>query len=127
MANRVAAIHEGSEPPQWRCVDTKINPADDASKGLNGDQMLENERWLYGPSFLKKSKEFWLSQPTNIPQLANDDEIKKEVHVHQVTVHESPVDKFFQRYSSWYKLKKAAALLRFKIYIMSNMEVKMRG
>ena len=31
IANRVQVIHEASEPSQWRYVETKLNPADDAS------------------------------------------------------------------------------------------------
>ena len=34
VANRVALIHDGSSPDQWRYVNTELNPADDASRGL---------------------------------------------------------------------------------------------
>ncbi|XP_045118426.1 uncharacterized protein LOC123508647 [Portunus trituberculatus] len=35
VANRISAIHEESNPEQWRHVSSSINPADDASRGLN--------------------------------------------------------------------------------------------
>ncbi|XP_064635761.1 uncharacterized protein LOC135492944 [Lineus longissimus] len=54
VANRVAAIREGSVSHQWNYVPTGDNPADDASRGLAVDQFLKSERWIQGPSFLYK-------------------------------------------------------------------------
>ncbi|XP_077969271.1 uncharacterized protein LOC144423001 [Styela clava] len=48
VANRLAKIEEGSNALQWRYVPTDLNPADDASRGLSV-QSLMNERWLKGP------------------------------------------------------------------------------
>ena len=36
VANRIAMIHENSDPVQWRFVDTKRNPADHISRGIDG-------------------------------------------------------------------------------------------
>ena len=36
-----------------------INPADDAFKELKLDELLQNERWLKGTSFLRKSESEW--------------------------------------------------------------------
>ena len=36
VANRVAVIHELSEDRQWHYVPSQLNPADDASQGLDG-------------------------------------------------------------------------------------------
>ena len=35
VANRVQLIHDNSNTNQWHYVDTKSNPADDASRGLD--------------------------------------------------------------------------------------------
>jgi hypothetical protein len=48
VANRVAAIHDGSSVSQWRHIDTNLNPADDASRGLNAKEMLSRDRWSNG-------------------------------------------------------------------------------
>ena len=40
VANRVAVLHNGSDPSQWRHVETKVNPADDASRGLTADEFV---------------------------------------------------------------------------------------
>ena len=45
VANRVQAIRDHACPEQWRCVDTKDNPADDASRGLGANELIRSERW----------------------------------------------------------------------------------
>ena len=44
VANRVTAIHEDSKPEQWRHVNSALNPADDASRGLNGAELKSSCR-----------------------------------------------------------------------------------
>ena len=58
VANRIATIHEASSPHQWRYVPSDQNPADDASRGLSANDLLNATRWINGPEFLWKSKEF---------------------------------------------------------------------
>ena len=43
VANRVAAIHDVSEPKQWKHVASKENPADYASRGFY--DLREASRW----------------------------------------------------------------------------------
>ena len=52
VANRVSAIHEQSLPSQWRYVDTKLNPADDASRRISADDIVQSTCWIKGPDFL---------------------------------------------------------------------------
>ena len=51
VANHVQEIQDKSAARQWRYVDTKSNPADEASRGirLNG---LTKSKWILGPDFL---------------------------------------------------------------------------
>ena len=44
-------------------VPTHQNPADEASRGPDGDALLECESWRNGPEFLWKSQSEWPSQP----------------------------------------------------------------
>ena len=57
VANRISAIHDGSKPDQWRYVDTKLNPADDASRGISIDNLLNNTRLMKGPDFYGSLKD----------------------------------------------------------------------
>ena len=56
VENRVSTIREGSSPVQWRYVDSQSNPADDCSRGLSADEMLNQQRWSQGPAFLMQEE-----------------------------------------------------------------------
>ena len=52
VANRVQQNRDLTDPNSWFYVDTKSNPADEASRGLTAKQLVEGSRWLIGPEFL---------------------------------------------------------------------------
>lgn len=118
MANRVSQILDGSTPVQWRHVPTKLNPADDASRGLKVDALLAATCWKMGPSFLWEQEDNWPNQTTIVEELSSDDpEVKKTTLVGAVCKKEATVeiDEVFKRFSSWHDLKKFVAwILRFK-------------
>ena len=68
-SNRLTVIHDGSSPSEWHYVNRDDNPADDGSKGLKLDVMLNNDRWLKGPKFLWQDESHW---PGSIETLALD-------------------------------------------------------
>ena len=77
VANRVQLIRDCSRLNQWKYIDTKENPADDASRGLNGLALIEGKRWLQGPAFLWKPESEWPRQPRMVNQVpADDPEVK---------------------------------------------------
>ena len=115
VANRVQLIRNLSGPSQWRYVDTKENPADEASRGLDAKTLTEQQRWLSGPKFLWQPENEWPAQPLTHGEIPNEDvEVKKEVNVCATTITDpapaSTVTKLQQHYSSWYRLKKAVAV-----------------
>ena len=63
VANRLTTIHEFSTPAQWRYVNTELNPADMASRGLQPADELGLHKWIRGPDFLWKSEDNWPEQP----------------------------------------------------------------
>ena len=50
VANRVQTIRDHTSPDQWHYVDTKDNPADDASRGLGAGELFKSNRWWNGPN-----------------------------------------------------------------------------
>ena len=44
VANRLAVIHDGSHTSEWRYINTKLNPADHASRGLSADSLVKEEK-----------------------------------------------------------------------------------
>ena len=79
VANRVSVIREDSSPLQWRYIDTKSHPADDASRGVTADTFVQNDRWIKGPAFLSRPESDWMEHPRNTEELSEDDpEVKRE-------------------------------------------------
>ena len=53
VVNRVQQIREHTVPDQWKYIEGKKNPADEASRGLSPNDLLQSSRSLRGPpSFL---------------------------------------------------------------------------
>ncbi|XP_044182196.1 uncharacterized protein LOC122963003 [Acropora millepora] len=79
VANRVQTIRNLSDPSQWKYVDTKENPADDASRGLDAKALKQQQRWLRGPGFLWQPEKDWPAQPSSLGKVSNEDlEIKRQ-------------------------------------------------
>ena len=121
VANRIALIKDGSDPSQWNYIQTKMNPADDASRGIPVEDLTDKSRWINGPSFLWQSKETWQVTSTEHLKIEDDVELKKSVQSHSVMVEESCgiSELIFSKFSSWTKLKGAISwMLRFKHWLI---------
>ncbi len=79
--NRIAVIHDLSEVNQWRFVDSKHNPADDASRGLSIEPFLSSKRWFCGPEFLDTTHTI-----THLFKLSIPDGILHKVRTHRSTM-----------------------------------------
>ncbi|XP_074655650.1 uncharacterized protein LOC141909164 [Tubulanus polymorphus] len=123
VANRVGVIREHSEPSQWNFVDGKLNPADDASRGLSIDEMNRDCRWLKGPDFLWKTEESWPTQPDLGVVESSDVEVKRSSKACasscKLDLDNDVLMSYFALFSSWSHLKKSVAwILRFKRKLM---------
>ena len=115
VANRVQLIRNHSAPDQWSYVDTKENPADDASRGLDAKTLTEQQRWLTGPEFLWQPEKAWPVQPPSLGDIsAEDPEVKQQIDVFGTTIADpaplATVSKLLQHFSDWYRLKRAVAV-----------------
>ena len=54
VSHRVGEIHDESSPDQLRYVPTKLNPADQGTRGASVQELIKDDCWWYGPSFQKK-------------------------------------------------------------------------
>ena len=127
VTNRLAIITEYSSPTQWRFVPSADNNADDASRGMTATNLLENDRWLNGPSFMAKTEEHWPHQPEfKCQELESMAEVKKEKLIY-VSLDSEPsfLEELFGRYSSWHRLKKAVAWLARFAYFMQTKKKRM--
>lgn len=127
VAKRVEEIRENSRPEEWRHVPGTLNPADDASRGINPAEMTPDHRWLRGPEFLWQPESLWPN--------VRIEEIKKEASANFTDVEvalktsqpkprpESPVGEHTLQWminnsSDWDSLRrKVAWLIRFSYYV----------
>ena len=114
VANRLNVIQEATTVEQWRYVNSKLNPADDASRGLGEGELLNSNRWKSGPQFLWSDSSHWPVGPGKaVSELNNDCELKLAVNSHvTVSLKFDLVDELCTRYCSWFRLQKAVAWLR---------------
>ena len=118
VANRVAIMREMIDLSQWRYLNSKNNPADDASQGLSSDRFLTCKGWIKGLDFLLKAEEEW---PKFIldhnPLSSNDPDVKKDVAVNAITVNDSnnATQQLLSYFSDWNRLRISVAwFLRLK-------------
>ena len=113
VANRVGTIHQTSEPCQWRHVKSESNPADDATRGLTARELLSDNRWIKGATFLWEEDASWPAQPRLAEAPDSSPEVRREVSL--VMSQRAPcdgIDNLLQRYSSWFALRRAVAWLQ---------------
>ena len=80
VANRVQTIRDAANPYQWRYVESKRNPADDASCGLDGQELSPQCRWITGPNFFRLPESERPQLPGDLDDIPVDDpEVKKDL------------------------------------------------
>ena len=109
VTNRVKLIRDFTQPSQWRYVNTKCNPADCASRGMECKQLVEDSAWLKGPEFLRQPESEWTEQPSFVRE---SDEECEVVFTTSVECGNDMVDTLIEHYSSWYRLQRAVAIYR---------------
>ena len=127
VANRVAVIHGGSTTDQWRHVSSDLNPADDVTRGLSADDIVQNRRWISGLSFLHDDESKWPASQSVDDMSGDDLEVKKPIHLAaevylvEADATEPATDTLIEGYSSWYRLKRGVAMmLRVKRWLLSR-------
>lgn len=100
VANRVQQIR--TSPDQWRYGESSQNPADEASRGLDAQELIQSSSWWNGPDFLWKE-----SDPReSIESPPDDPEVKQ---VLSFATHIQEYDTLLKRseyFSEWHRAKK---------------------
>lgn len=97
VANRLKEIRECTDYSEWYWVDSKNNPADDASRYV--PSALDNDsRWFNGPYFLYLPQESW---PLSYPETHVDssDDIIEKVTLFSSSEESSFIN--FDHFRSW--------------------------
>lgn len=124
VANRVSAIRERSSPVQWRYVEMKLNPADDASRGISVETITKSNRWSKGPCFLWQDEENWPKRPAALDDEGGEEpcatEERKATFISLAHPTKPDINKAFECFPSWFQLKKCVAwILRYKDNLLS--------
>nr|XP_027237831.1 uncharacterized protein LOC113828955 [Penaeus vannamei] len=104
-----------SSASAWRYVDTKSNPADLASRGLDVDTFLTSEMWIRGPRFLHEPESSWPQVPEDVKHGSLEDDVEVKVSVmvcETVTTVMSFIEEFASRFSNWQKFVRCHAWVR---------------
>ncbi len=124
VGNRVQHIRDRTDPQQWHHVSGTDNPADEASRGLGVHEILDNQKWFAGPSFLWEREVPMVNErPAQLKQ--NDIELKTRAvsssmisNVVSIQGENQQTDvfpcvfpsslnlKYFDRFSWWYQAKR---------------------
>ena len=110
VANRVQQIRDRTLPSQWKYVGSQINPADDASRGQNAKDLIENSRWWNGPDFLWKPLEDQRLLDDVAYIFPDDPEERKILTMATQTEERFTLPDRLKYFSSWYRAKRAVAV-----------------
>lgn len=130
VANRIAMIKDVTKSSQWRHVGTRLNPADDITRGMSASDLLERERWWLGPSFIFQPEDRWPDEYGTLDSVDDADlEVKKEPANPKMFATELngdvPTERLLCYFSDWHRLKRAVArILQFKRYLQSKVQRK---
>ena len=125
VANRVQQIRE-----QWKYINGKNNPADDASRGLSPKGLLQCSWWLRGPAFLwDHHYNLQNSEKSEPESLQPDDkEVRKASSFITFTTNKGQPTTLLQRleyFSSWFRAKRAVAMcLRYRKILLERIRGK---
>jgi len=115
VAHRLAKIEQASVPAQWRFIDSPSNVADHVSRSLTASELIANDSWFEGTSFVKHAQKSWSKCARVFPDLPEEFLVLPS---HKTAIKVNGSESFslrFSRYSSWYKLQTAVAwILRLK-------------
>ncbi|XP_052891389.1 uncharacterized protein LOC128299453 [Anopheles moucheti] len=115
VANRVAQIQEEIRVAEWRHVPGSDNPADDISRGLKPEELLECNRWWRGPQWLAYGQDKW-PKSAPIPK-KHDGDIEERVAASRIVTVSTKCEfrgTFFKRFSVYNRMRRVMAYcLRF--------------
>ena len=107
VANWVQMIQDATNPHQWRYVESKRNPADDASHGLEGQELYLQCCRITGSNFLWLPETKWPWLPFDLDDISVENPEIKKIFVHSTSIDEN---KDFlarlTRFSKWHQLKR---------------------
>ncbi|XP_062712976.1 uncharacterized protein LOC109417462 [Aedes albopictus] len=126
VANRVAKIQGLTEAGQWRHVPGITNPADLISRGISPNNIIGNDLWWYGPTWLLDTPENFPKPVENTPE----EELEKRRNVMACASSKEIgfISDLLSKFSSFTRLIRMTAYwLRFLNNLRCSADVKRTG
>ncbi|XP_055921716.1 uncharacterized protein LOC129952857 [Eupeodes corollae] len=73
IGNRTSEILSAIPRESWNHVRSEQNPADCASRGIPPSDLLQNELWWTGPSWITKERDQWPKSEYSVDNIKSDD------------------------------------------------------
>ncbi|XP_031638866.1 uncharacterized protein LOC116350989 [Contarinia nasturtii] len=94
VSHRVSRIQTLFDAQHWRHVRTYDNPADIASRGAFPSELINNNLWFHGPSWLLLEEDRWPKLELKLPVGIN---LEEKTRIHNVNIKETPKELVFLR------------------------------
>lgn len=107
VSNRIKVILKHTKAENWLYVPTKENPADIASRGVAPENLIQNDMWWHGPSWVALNDKYWPEQ-SNYYQTKEEEKSQKEIKALNTIINPT-LPKFITKYSSFIKLSRIMA------------------
>ncbi|XP_053990009.1 uncharacterized protein LOC128882436, partial [Hylaeus volcanicus] len=127
VASRIKEVNKLKDA-QWCHIPGAINPADCASRGIFGDELVDHPLWWHGPHFLNGKMNYDVQSEGNIEAINEE-----KIHALVVTSEEKMKKKLFvddskiiwPNISSWKKMQRVFAyIIRFVDYLKAKVALK---
>ena len=105
VANRVSEVQSTWNPEFWKYCPGNDNPADLLTRGIKSKDLIANEKWFFGPSWLNDSSTEW----PNEKETDLSSEVKNITQSLPVIESEKAIEP--DSYSSWRKLIRITAIV----------------
>ena len=101
-----------------------MNPADDASHGLDANKNTSSSKWFKGPEFCWHNETSWPAKRTE--DITDEDpEVTHLLIVNRVTENYGMLSYLMERISGWKKLKKIVAIMiQYKQKLLKDYQAK---
>ena len=107
VANRIAEIERNTHIENWRHVPTKLNHADEVSRGVQANKFVKKSKWLSGPDFLRLPTQEWPNQQA--PPEEESTIVSNVTTTKIASASEFGLNRMICYYSSFERLKRGVA------------------
>ena len=111
--HRLNEIRSNTDISSWHYIPSSLNVADDLTRYYQFNKLVNNDRWLYGPSYLKTQNSEWPKEIVQAIDLKNLKQSSKSSNNSQCNHFSRNMQPFinWSYYSSWRKLVRHIAIL----------------